>query len=132
MKSTLLLWTFIAVLSGGTGIASAAEFTMPFGLAIMPDSRLAISDAFDTPSGDREESIARFSTKNSRQDVIAFYRKALEEAGFKVYSASDTPDFAMIAAKRNDDRITVYFKNQSDWVEADESEIHIKAVYKKL
>lgn len=129
MKNALLLLTFVTALYVGT--TAAAEFTMPFGLAIAPDARLAISDVFDTAGGDREESIARFGTKILRQDVIAFYSKALEEAGFQIYSSSDNADFAMIAAKRDDDRITVYFKNQSDWVEADESEISIKAVYKK-
>ena len=112
-------------------MATAAEFSMPFGLAIMPDAKLAISDAYDSGSGDREESIARFGTKASRQDVITFYKKALEEAGFKTYSSSDKPNFAMFAAKRENDRITVYFKNKSVWVEADESEISIIAVYDK-
>lgn len=129
MKSTLRLLTFIAALYMST--AATAEFSLPYGLAIIPDARLAISDAYDTPSGDRVESIARFGTKVSRQDVIAFYTKALEEAGFKIYSSSDKASYAMIAAKRGDDRITIYHRNESDWVEAGESEFSIKAVYNK-
>jgi hypothetical protein len=129
MKSTLLLLTIIAAFYVGT--AAAADFTMPFGLAIAPDARLAISDAYDTAGGDREEAIARFATKTSREDVISFYSAALEAAGFEIYSSADNADFAMIAAKRDDDRITVSFKNESDWVEVDESEISIKAEYNK-
>ena len=131
MKSTILLLTFFAALYVGTGAAAEAEFTMPFGLAVAPDAKLAISDAYDTAGGDREESIARFATKSSRKDVISFYSKALEEAGFEIYSSADNTDFAMIAGKRDDDRVTVSFKNESDWVEADESEISITAVYNK-
>lgn len=129
MKSTLRLLTFIAALYMST--AATAEFSLPYGLATIHDARLAISDAYDTPSGDRVESIARFGTKVSRQDVIAFYTKALEEAGFKIYSSSDKAAYAMIAAKRGDDRITIYHRNESDWVEAGESEFSIKAVYNK-
>ncbi|MDQ8186679.1 hypothetical protein [Pelagicoccus sp. SDUM812002] len=129
MKSTLLLLTFIAAFFAST--AAAEEFTIPFGLAKVPDARLAFSDVYDSPSGDREESIARFTTKDSRQEVIGFYRKALEEAGFQTYSSSDKPDYAMVAAKRDDDRVTIYFRNESDWVEADESEISIKCEYNK-
>ena len=129
MKSTLLLFVYIAVLYIGT--ASAAEFVMPLGIPKPPDARLAISDVYDTPSGDREEWIARFGTKVSRQDMISFYRSALEEAGFRIYSSADRADYAMIAAKKGDDRVTISFKSQSDWVEAEENEISIKAVYNK-
>ena len=131
MKHTLRLLICIAALYFYTVISSAAELTIPFGLPEPLDARLAISDVYDSPGGDREEWIARFGTKASRSDIIAFYRKALEEAGFKTYSSSDEPEFAMIAAKRDDDRITIYFKNQSDWVEADESEVSINAKYNK-
>jgi hypothetical protein len=129
MKSTLLLFIYIAALC--IGAASAAELTMPLGIPQPPDARLAISDAYDTPSGDRKEWIARFGTKVPRQDMISFYRNALEEAGFKIYSSANRPDYAMIAAKRDDDRVTITFKAQSDWVEADENEISIKAVFNK-
>ena len=129
MKNKLLLLTFIALINSGA--VAAAEFTLPFALTIMPNARLAISEVYDTPSGDREESIARYATKASREEVITFYKKALKEAGFQTYSASDKPKYYMFAAKRNNDRITVYFKNQSDWVEAGESEISIKGIYDK-
>lgn len=129
MKSTLLLFAYIAALYIGT--AGAAELTIPFGIPKPPDSRLAISDAYDTPGGDRREWIARFATKAARQDILALYRNALAEAGFSVYSSADRADSAMIAAKRDDDRITISFRNQSDWVEADESEVSIKAEYNK-
>lgn len=129
MKNTLLVLAFVAALHVGT--TTAAEYTVPFGLATAPGSRLVISDVFDTAAGDQEESIARFGTKASRLNVIAFYTEALEGAGFEIYSSSDNADFAMIAAKREDDRITVYYKMKSDWVEPDENEISIKAVYKK-
>ncbi|MBQ0753966.1 MAG: hypothetical protein KBT87_00640 [Gammaproteobacteria bacterium] len=129
MKRTLLICTYIAALYIGT--AGAAEITIPFGIPQLPDARLAISDEYETPGGGRQEWMARFGTKGSRQNIIAFYRNALVEAGFEIYSSSDKADYAMIAAKRDDDRITIYFKNQSDWVEADESELSIKAVYDK-
>lgn len=127
MKSLLLIFTCIATLY--IGIAGAAEITIPFGLPKLPDARLAISDEYDTAGGDRHEWIARFGTKLSRQHTITFYRDALEEAGFEIYSSADRDDYGMIAAKRDDDRITIYHKNESDWVEADESELSIKAVY---
>lgn len=129
MKNTILLFTCIAAMYLGT--AGAADLAIPFGIPQLPDARLAISDAYDSPSGDREEWIARFGTKASRQDIIAFYRNALEEAGFEIYSTADRENSAMIAGKRDDDRITVSFRTQSDWVEADESEFSIKAVYNK-
>ena len=128
MKGTLF---FICLAALYVGSAGAAELTIPFGIPKPPEARLAIKDAYDSPGGDREEWIARFGTKASRTDIIAFYRSALEEAGFEIYSSADRADSAMIAAKRNDDRITISFKKESDWVEADESEISIKAVYKK-
>ncbi|MGB3621283.1 MAG: hypothetical protein WBA20_08060 [Ketobacter sp.] len=129
MKIIVRLVALIAALNAGTVVAD--EFSMPFGLAAIPGARLAISDAYDTAGGDREESIARFGTQVAREEVISFYRNALEEAGFKIYSSSDRPDYAMIAGKRDDDRITVYYKNQSDWVEADEGELSVKAEYNK-
>lgn len=129
MKNTLLLFVCIAALYVGS--AGAAELTMPFGIPKPPDSRLAINDAYDSAGGDREEWIARFGTKASRPDILAFYRNALEEAGFEIYSSADKANSAMIAAKRGSDRITISFKSESDWVEADESEVSIKAVYNK-
>ncbi|WP_049721741.1 hypothetical protein [Gilvimarinus polysaccharolyticus] len=128
MKSTLLLLFFSLTASMAM---AAEEFTLPLEIPIVPDARLAISDAYDVPGGGREEAIARFGTKVPRQDVMAFYRAALEEAGFQIYSSSDKAKYAMIAAKRDDDRVTVYFRDQSDWVEADESEFSVKAVYNK-
>ena len=127
MKNILLLLIFIVT----AGTAVAEEYTLPFGIGIVSDAKLAISDTFDSPSGDREESIARFATKMTRQDVIDFYKNALEAAGFEIYSSSDKDNYAMIAAKRDADRVTVYYKNQSDWVEEGESEIFFKAVYNK-
>jgi len=129
MKSTLLLFVYIAAIY--IGVASATELSMPLGIPKPPDSRLAISDIYDAPGGEREEWIARFGTKVSRQEMLSFYRTALKKAGFKTYSSADKADYAMIAAKRDDDRISITFKNQSDWVEADENEISIKAVYNK-
>lgn len=129
MKNTLLLFVYIAALCVGT--ASAAELIMPLGIPKPAGARLAISDAYEAPGGGREEWIARFGTKASRQDMLSFYRNALEKAGFQIYSSADRADYAMIAAKRNDDRVTIAFKTKSDWVEADESEISIKAVYNK-
>lgn len=131
MKYRLRLSIYIAVLYFYTVISAAAELTVPFGLPEPPDAKLAISDVYDSPSGDREEWIARFGTKASRPDIITFYRNALEEVGFEIYSSSDKPNYAMVAAKRDDDRITIYFRNQSDWVEADESEVSINAKYNK-
>ncbi|MDO6747021.1 hypothetical protein [Gilvimarinus sp. 1_MG-2023] len=131
MKSILQIFTLVTVLFVSAGMAVADEFTPPLGLPVVPDARLAISDAYDTAGGDREESIARFGTKASRNDVIDFYTEALENAGFVIYSSSDKADYAMIAAKRDDDRVTIYYRNQSDWVEADEGEFSIKAVYTK-
>ncbi|WFB34545.1 hypothetical protein P3T73_10265 [Kiritimatiellota bacterium B12222] len=129
MKNTYLFLILISALLLGRLVAE--EYTLPYELTLIPEARLAISDVYDSPGGDREESIARFGSKSSREEVIAFYRKALEEAGFTIYSSSDKPTYAMIAGKRNDDRITIYFKTESDWVEADESEISFKAVYNK-
>lgn len=129
MKSTLLMFTYIAALF--IGAAGAAEITIPFGLPKLTDARLAISDEYEVPGGGRQEWIARFGTKASRQDIIAFYRNALEEAGFQIYSSADKAAYVMISAKRDDDRITIYVRNESDWVEADESELSIKAVYNK-
>jgi len=129
MKIISMLLIFVTALFAGTAVAE--EYTMPFGLATLPGARLAISDAYDTAGGDRVESVARFGTKASREDVIDFYRKAVEEAGFKTYSSSDKPEYAMFAAKRDDDRVTIYYRNSSDWVEADEGEFSIKAVYNK-
>ena len=114
-----------------TAISSAAELTIPFGIPEPPDARLAISDVYDAPGGDREDWTARFGTKASRLDIISFYRQALGEAGFKIYSSANKSNYAMIAAKRDDDRITIYFRNQSDWVETDENEVSINAVYNK-
>jgi hypothetical protein len=37
----------------------------------------------------------------------------------------------VIAAKRGDDRVSVYYKNKSDWVKEGESEFSFKAIYKK-
>ena len=129
MKKVLMLLTLMITVFGGQ--AAAAEYTMPYGLANLPEARLAISDAYDTAGGDRVESIARFGTKKSREEVITFYRNALEEIGFKSYSSSDKPEYYMFAAKRDDDRVTIYYKNTSDWVEADEAEFSIKATYNK-
>ena len=129
MKSILLIFTFITSLY--IGAAGAEEITIPLGIPKLPDARLAISNAYDTAGGDRHEWTARFGTKTSREKVIAFYRSALEEAGFKIYSSSDKDAYYMIAAKRNDDRVTIYYKNTSDWVEAGEGELSIKAVYNK-
>ncbi|HAW94076.1 MULTISPECIES: hypothetical protein [unclassified Arsukibacterium] len=129
MKCILLILTCVATLT--IGAVSAADVIVPFGIPKPPDARLAINDAYDSGAGDREEWIARFGTKASRQDTIAFYRNALEQAGFEIYSTADRAGSAMLAAKRDSDRITIYFKDNSDWVEANESEIFIKAVYNK-
>lgn len=129
MKSILLLLTYITALYIGT--AGAAELTIPFEIPKLPDARLAISNVYDAPGGGRENWTARFGTKASRQNIIAFYRKALEEAGFKIYSSADRTNNAMIAGKRGDDRVTISFKNKSGWVEADENEVSINAVYNK-
>jgi hypothetical protein len=131
MKNTLFLFTIIELFFVSIGTTYSANYTMPFGIAIIPDATLAISDVHDSPAGDREESIARFATKTSRQSVITFYRKALKEAGFEIYSSSDQTKYAMIAAKRGGDRVTIYYKNKSDWVKEDESEFSFKAIYKK-
>lgn len=129
MKSTLLAVAFAAALT--VCPLAAADFNMPFGIAVAPGARLVIGDVFDSPSGDREEAIARFATKDSRQYVIAFYRKALEEAGFLINAAVDEATRTSLSAKRDDDRINVYYKETSDWVEAGESEISINARYTK-
>lgn len=131
MKSTLRLLIYIAALYFYTASSNAAELTIPFGLPEPPEARLAISDVFDSAGGDREEWVARFGTKASRSDIIAFYRQTLEEAGFEIYSSADQLDYAMIAAKRNDDRVTISFKSQSDWVETGENEVSINAKYNK-
>ncbi|WP_299082492.1 hypothetical protein [uncultured Paraglaciecola sp.] len=131
MKNILSILTLITALNSGTATAADSEFTLPFGLTTVPNAKLVISDVFDSPTGDREESVAKFSTKQSREFVIEFYRKSLAEAGFTIYSKSDTAKYYMIAAKRNDDRITVYYRNQSDWVSEDESEIALTAKYNK-
>lgn len=129
MKNIMMLLILMTTAFGSE--AAAVEFTMPYGLATLPEARLAISDAYDTPGGDRVESIAKFGTKKSREEVITFYRNALEAIGFKSYSSSDKPEYYMFAAKRDDDRVTIYYKNTSDWVEADEAEFSIKATYNK-
>ncbi|WP_154222063.1 hypothetical protein [Marinicella rhabdoformis] len=129
MKRIVMLLTFVSVVCGSAALAEA--YTMPFGLPSLPDARLAISDSYDTAGGDRVESIARFGTNKSREEVIALYRKATEEAGFQSYSSSDKPEYYMFAAKRGDDRLTIYYRNTSDWVEAGEAEFSIKAVFNK-
>lgn len=129
MKRIILLLSFIVSITAGAVVA--ADFVLPFGLTAAPGSTLAISDKYDSGSGDREEAIARFATKDTREVAITYYRQALESAGFEIYSASDTEKHAMIAGKRGDDRVTVTYKESSDWVEENESELAIKAVYKK-
>ena len=129
MKKAFLLLTFIFALCGST--AAIADFTMAYGMPIFPDARLAVSDVFDSAGGDREESYARFGTKASRKDVINFYRKALKKAGFQASLSNGNANYEGFSAKRGRDRIKVSFKNQGDWVKADESEISIIAVYDK-
>ncbi|GAA3970550.1 hypothetical protein [Allohahella marinimesophila] len=129
MKRLLKIPVLVAALC--IGMMAHADFALPYGLASPPDSTLVIGDVFDSAGGDREESIARFSTSASRQDSIEFYTLALEKVGFEIYSSSDTEKRAMIAGKRADDRVTVYFKDESDWAEAGESEISVHAVYNK-
>ncbi len=109
----------------------AADFQLPFGLPVMRDARLLITDSFDSPSGDREESITRFATNASPQDIDAFYRGALEAVGFKVYSGYDKGDRTYAAGKRDRDRITVSAKSNSAEVEPGEVEILIVAKYDK-
>lgn len=130
MKKAALLLAFVVTIYGGA--ISAAEFVTPFGLATAPDARLVVSDVYDTYSGSsREESTARLGTINTPQKTIAFYRKALEEAGFRIYSSFDRGDSAYVAGKRGNDRITVLVKKESNWVEPGENEIHIIAQYDK-
>ncbi len=109
----------------------AAEFQLPFGLPTVVDARLIVADAFDSPGGEREESISRFATSASPQEVDAFYRSALEAAGFTIYSGYDKGDRTFAAGKRNRDRITVSAKRDSEEVEPGEVEILIVAKYDK-
>ena len=72
MKNILSILTLITALNLGKATAADSEFTLPFGLATVPNAKLVISDVFDSPAGDREESVAKFSTKQSREFVIDF------------------------------------------------------------
>ena len=129
MKNGMLAVLMAAVFCIAT--VSATEYQIPFGLPALPDARLIISDKIDSPSGDREESIFRFATTATPQEVDTFYRSALEAAGFLVSAKSDKGDSIFTSGKRDRDRITVSAKRDSEEVQPGEVEVLIVGKYDK-
>ncbi len=114
-----------------TAASIASETAIPFGIAVMPEARLLVSDAYDAGDNTREEAIARYGTQASLQDVIAFYQTAFTDAGFKVSLPSDSGDRMAITGKRDRDRIRLSVKKEGSWANEGENEITIVAVYDK-
>ena len=129
MRRTITTLLLVATLH--IAPVGASEFNMPFGLAVTPDARLLISDAYDSGGDTREESVARFGTQLSLQEVIDFYQAVLAEAGFKLSVPTDRGHYMGINGKRGTDRIRVSVRNDGDWADAGENELTIVATYDK-
>lgn len=129
MKYAMSIMILIATMCSGA--LGASEFTMPFGLPVPPEARLLISDQYDSGVNTREESIARFGTHKSLQEVIAFFQSALADAGFKVSLPSDRGESVAITARRDRDRIRITVTKAGSWADEGENELIIVAVYDK-
>ncbi|MBV1911640.1 MAG: hypothetical protein KUG78_20275 [Kangiellaceae bacterium] len=126
--STLIL-TSIAFFSVDKVFASSeAEFEVPFGLTMAPETRLV--DVAQYYVGTIKEANGLLATKKTAKEVVSYYERALKAAGFRIFSKTDTPTRNYIAAKRGKgDFFSMSNTGDNSEVEPGETEIRFMIRY---
>ncbi len=83
------------------GDAVDAKAALPYDLPLIGGATVAAQMSSTDEKGE-EGAMVTFTTDKSADEVFAFYKKALNDGGFKVESEMTTNDMRMLAGKRDD------------------------------
>lgn len=122
--ATLVLFS-LTLLSFSKAFAnSPAEFEMPFDLPMAPDTRVIVVAEYFV--GTIKEANGSLATKGTAKQVVSFYETALKDAGFTIFSKTDSAKRVYIAAKRGKgDFFSISSYGNDDGLEAGETKLTI-------
>lgn len=116
----LLLATF-----GGQALAAGpSEFEMPFNLSMAPNTRVV--DVSQYAVGDIQEANGSLATRDTARNVLTFYERKLEAAGFEVFSKTDNESRVSFAAKRADGGYFSLSSSARSYLDVEEGETELR------
>jgi hypothetical protein len=122
----LVAHLLLATFGGLTLAAEPSEFEMPFNLPMAPNTRVV--DVAQYAVGDIQEANGSLATRDTARNVITFFERELEAAGFEIFSKTDNDSRVSFAAKRADGGYFSLSSSNRSYLDVEEGETELRII----